>query len=247
MAASLKSLLIVLLLPPVNLVFVILAGLAMLRRFPRLARCLIGAAALLLLVLAMPAVADTLRCALEQNLPATPPADKPPGAIVILGAEIRRTAGPPQGETVGPLTLERLRAGAALWRKTRLPVLVSGGLIPHQPLSIAEQMRQSLTEDFQVPVRWTENSSADTWQNARDSAAILRAAGIGSIYLVTHAWHERRALMAFAATGIAVTVAPTPLDPWPELTPFAFVPQVSSWQVSFYALHEWLGCVWYAL
>ena len=38
-------------------------------------------------------------------------------------------------------------------------------------------MRDSLTQDFQVPVRWVEDRSRDTWQNARDSAAILRANG----------------------------------------------------------------------
>ncbi len=235
------------LLPPVNLVFAILAGVALLRRFPRLARWLIGIAALLLLVLAMPAVAGTLLRSLERDLPMTPPADKPPGAIVILGAEINRTAGSPPGATVGPLTLERLRAGAALWRTTRLPILVSGGLLGNEPPPLAELMRQSLTQDFQVPVRWTEDRSRDTWQNARDSAAILRAAGIDSIYLVTHSWHERRALIAFAATGITVTAAPTPLGRFPWPTASDFVPRVSSWEISYYAVHEWVGCAWYAL
>ena len=99
----------------------------------------------------MPAVAGTLLCALERNLPMTPPADKPPGAIVILGAEVTHTAAAQPGDTVGRLTLERLRAGAALQRKTRLPILVSGGVIGDDPPPIAVLMRQSLTQDFQVP------------------------------------------------------------------------------------------------
>jgi uncharacterized SAM-binding protein YcdF (DUF218 family) len=243
----LKSLLIELLLPPVNLVFAILVGVVLLRRWPRLARWLIGVAALLLLAMAMPALAGTLLCALERNLPMTPPADKPPGAIVILGADIAHVDGAQSSPMVGPLTLERLRAGAALERRTRLPILVSGGVIGDSPPSLAVLMRESLTQDFQVPARWTEDRSSNTWENARDSAAILRAAGIGSIYLVTHSWHERRALIAFAATGITVTVAPTPLDrpPKPDLSDF--VPEARAWQTSYYALHEWIGCVWYAL
>lgn len=234
-------------LPPVGLVWAILAGVALLRSFPRLARWLIGVAALLLLALAMPAVAGTLLCSLERDLPTTPPTDKPPGAIVILSAEVTHTAGNPPGVTVGRLTLERLRAGAALQRETRLPILVSGGSPPTEPSPIAEQMRESLIQDFQVPVRWTEGRSHDTWENARDSAAILRAAGIDSIYLVTHSWHERRALMAFAATGLTVTAAPTPLDLVPGPIVWDFVPRVSSWETSYYALHEWIGCAWYAL
>lgn len=234
------------LLPPVNLVLAILAGVALLRIVPRLARWLVGVAALALLVLAMPAVAGAMLCALERDLPMTPPADKPPGAIVILGADITRVEGAQPDATVGPMTLERLRAGAALQRKTRLPILVSGGQVGENEPPVAVLMRESLTRDFQVPVRWTEDRSRDTWQNARDSAVILRAAGIDSIYLVTHSWHVRRALIAFAATGIAVTAAPTPLDRPAAPILSDFVPRVRSWETSYYALHEWLGQAWYA-
>jgi len=239
--------LIVLLLPPVNLVLVILVGVALLRTRPRLARWLISLAALLLLALAMPAVAGTLLCALERNLPMTPPAAKPPRAIVILGGDIARTDGAQPGVTVGHLTLERLRAGAALERKTQLPILVTGGVVNDTPPPVALLMRESLKQDFQVPVRWTEDSSRDTWQNAQDSAAILRAAGIDSVYLVTHSWHERRALIAFAATGTTVIAAPTPLDQPPMPIFSDFLPSARSWETSYYALHEWIGCVWYAL
>ncbi len=220
------------LLPPVNLVFAILLGVALLRRFPRSARWLIGVAALLLLVLAMPAVAGGMLVALERDLPTTPPADKPPGAIVILGGDVTRTGGVEPGAIAGHLTLERLRAGAALQRKTGLPVLVSGGEVGKGAPPVAVLMRESLTQDFQVPVRWTEDRSSDTWQNARDSAAILRSAGINSIYLVTNAWHERRALMAFAGTGLTVTAAPTPLDRPAGPIPSDFVPRALAWEIS---------------
>jgi uncharacterized SAM-binding protein YcdF (DUF218 family) len=244
---SLKPLLLVLLLPPVNLVLVILVGVALLRAFPRLARWLISVAALLMLALAMPAVAGTMLCALERGLPTTPPPGKPPGAIVILGGDVGHTGGPQPGAIAGPLTLERVRAGAALQRKTGLPILVSGGVVGDDPPPVAVVMRQSLTQDFQVPVRWTEDHSDDTWENARDSAAILHAAGIDSIYLVTNAWHEPRALMAFAPTGITVTAAPTPLDRPPTPIVSDFLPRVSSWVTSYLALHEWVGRAWYAL
>jgi len=243
----LKPLLFVFLLPPLNLVIAILACLALTRAWPRLGRWLIGISAVLLLVLALPAVGSTLLRSLETDLPTTPRGSNPPAAIVILGAEITRTGGPHPGAIVGGATLQRLRAGAALQRKTELPVLVSGGIvIPDEP-PVAELMQHSLKEDFRVPVRWVEAESPDTWQNAQDSAAILRAAGIDSIYLVTHAWHERRALMAFSAAGVAATAAPTPLER--SLAPIAldFVPNPAALLDSFTALHEWIGCAWYAL
>ena len=241
----LKSILELLLLPPVNLVFAILAGVALQRRAPRLARWLVGAGAALLLALAMPAVSGTLLCSLETGLPTTPPPGKPPQAIVILGGDVQRTAD--GGSTVGHLSLERERAGAALQRQTGLPILVTGGLIGHHKPPVADLMRDSLIQDFRVPVRWVEDRSRDTWQNAHDSAAILRANGIDSVYVVTHAWHERRALMAFAGTGIAVTVAPVVMDRPPTPIPSDFIPVVSAWVTSYYALHEWVGCLWYAM
>lgn len=241
----LKAFLSFLLLPPVNLVFAILAGVALLRRAPRFGHWLTGISAVLLLLLGMPAVAGWLICGLEVGLPLIPPTGKPPGAIVILGGDVAHMA--KSGVTVGPLSLERVRNGAELQRKTGLPILVTGGVLGGRPPAVAEAMRTSLEQDFRVPVRWVEKRSADTWQNARDSAEILRANGITSIYLVTQPWHERRALMAFAGTGITVTAAPGPLDRPPTPILADFIPRVSAWVGSYYAVHEWAGCLWYAM
>ena len=243
----LKTLLLLLLLPPVNLVLVNLVGLVWLRRFPRFSRWLIGGSAALLLALAMPGVASVLLDPLEAGLPMRPPAGRPPGAIVILGGDIDHIRDANPDITVGPLTLQRLRAGATLERSTHLPILVSGGQIGAAAPPIADLMQQSLVQDFRVPVRWVEDRSRNTWQNAHDSAAILRANGITSIYLVTNAWHERRALIAFASTGVTATAAPVPLDHRASPIPSDFMPTATAWLTSYYAMHEWLGCLWYSL
>ena len=57
------------------------------------------------------------------------------------------------------------------------------------------------------------------------SAAILREQGINSVYVVTQAWHMRRALIAFAHTGITVTAAPTRFDRLPTPLAMDFVPE----------------------
>jgi uncharacterized SAM-binding protein YcdF (DUF218 family) len=244
---ALKALVSFFLLPPVNLVLAIFVGLLLLRARPRLGRWIIGVSAALLLLLSVPLVGNGMLAALETGLPNIPPPDRPPGAIVILAAEERRIAGPTPEAEVGRLTLERLRAGAELYRRTQLPILVSGGRPEAKLPSLAAVMAESLRTDFQVPVRWMETRSRDTWENARDSAAILKAAGIGSVYVVTHPWHERRALIAFRRAGLIATAAPGGLDPAPDGRLSDFVPRVSVWLVSFYALHEWIGCAWYAL
>ena len=108
-------------------------------------------------------------------------------------------------------------------------------------------MVRSLQDDFGVPVRWEEDNSYDTWENAEYSARILHDAGISRIYLVTHFWHMRRAMIAFRHFGLEVTPAPVrPSLPLP-LSPLFLVPRVSAWDTSYLALHEWSGLLYYSL
>ena len=78
------------------------------------------------------------------------------------------------------------------------------------------------------------------------SAPILKEHSIHSIYVVTSAWHMRRALLAFADTGISVTAAPTYFER-ASTDIIDFVPATSAWAASYLALHEWIGCAWYAV
>jgi uncharacterized SAM-binding protein YcdF (DUF218 family) len=200
-----------------------------------------------LYLLATPFVASNMLLALETGLPTEPPADHKPAAIVVLGGEIIRNHAGQLNARPGPLTFERLQTAAALARKTGLPILVSGGLTQADVPAVATVMAKSLTDDFGVPPRWIEDQSIDTWENARLSAAILRNEGIDSVYVVTSSWHMPRALLSFAGTDLHVTAAPTPLDDplAPQL--WDFMPHASSWLTSYYALHEWIGYVWYRL
>ena len=67
-----------------------------------------------LVLLAVPAVANSLLASLERDLPLTAPADQPPQAIVVLGGDSQ--PGDEQGQAAqpGPLSLERERAAAVL-------------------------------------------------------------------------------------------------------------------------------------
>jgi uncharacterized SAM-binding protein YcdF (DUF218 family) len=242
-----KALLVPFIVPPESLVVTLLAGVLLWRLYPRLSRWLIGFSTALLYLLSLPLVSGTLLWTLEQGLRLTPPTGKPPQAIVILTAGLTRTDGNHPGATVDPLGLERAKAGAALERQTHLPILVSGGSEGSDVPTLAAVMQHALVQDFRVPVRWVEDRSLDTWQNATFSAAILRANGIGSIYLVTHAWHERRALVAFRATGLTVTAAPVLLNRLPTPDFEDFLPHATAWTDSYYALHEWIGYLWYSL
>jgi uncharacterized SAM-binding protein YcdF (DUF218 family) len=242
-----KFILVSLLVPPFGFATLALASLVLSRSWPRLGRTMLATSLICLIALGTPMVAVSMLVSLEPDTPRTPLVGAQPQAIVVLGAEVRRTKDDPP-IVVGSLSLERLRTAAALQRQTALPLLVSGGTLTDGIPPVGDIMAESLIADFRVPVRWRETRSRDTWQNAAFSADILRAQGITSIYLVTHAWHMRRALQAFQRTGLTVVAAPTPADMpvgRPEVNDF--IPRVSGWETSYFALHEWIGNAWYAI
>ncbi len=239
---NLRLLLTDLVIPPAGLVYLALFGLALAasRRWGRGGLVLGVASLVALLGLGLGATGDTLLVSLEGGLPVLPPPDAPPQAIVILSGEVDRTQ---NGLEPGPLTLQRLLAGARLWQRTELPVLVSGGALDPDEMPIAQVMARTLELDFHVPVRWVEGRSETTWENAADSAAILRPLGIRSVYLVTHAWHERRAVLAFRHFGLLPTASSVPAD----VVTRGGAPSVGGWSRSYYALHEWAGLAVYSL
>ncbi len=241
---TLHAILVTLIVPPPNLILVAILGFVLLRRSPRLARWLLGGALAGMLALSLPAVAQGLLVPLEWGLPRAPPPGAPPQAVVILSAEVDHVRGPGEQVRLGPLTLQRLVAGVALARRTALPVLVSGGRVGGKHVTpIAVLMADAMRDTFGLAPRWVEARSKTTWQNAKFSAAILRPQGITSVWVVTDAWHERRALLAFRHFGLTATPAPVEWD----ADAGGWLPGARAWTVSYFAFHEWIGWVDYRL
>lgn len=238
---SAQSILTALLLPPLLLVLLQLAGVALAWRGRRYGLVLAALAAVGQLVLATPFTAGMLLSSLSPRMEAPGTA---PGAIVVLGGDGARNG--PRSD-VGPLTLERLRAGAVLQRQTKLPLLVTGG--PNAPGAepLGSVMARALGEDFGVPTRWIEPAAGDTRDNAVLSAALLRPEGIGTVLLVTHGWHMARSIEAFRRAGLAVMPMPVRPDLPPDGRASDWVPRPDHLAESWYALREWAGRLVYAL
>jgi len=94
-------------------------------------------------------------------------------AIVILGAGLYLDA-PEYGEdTISGSALERVRYRAFLHRATGKPLLVTGGRPSNTTLSEAEAMQKTLESAFGVAMRWIEDRSLNTRDNADYSRMIL--------------------------------------------------------------------------
>jgi uncharacterized SAM-binding protein YcdF (DUF218 family) len=105
----------------------------------------------------------------------------------------------------------------------------------------AQGMSATLTRDLGVRVRWAENQSGDTFENARFSARLLRADGIRRIVLVTNSAHEWRAAHEFMGAGFEVVPAPVGSDVPRRYAVGAFLPTTDGLRRSHEALYELIG------
>lgn len=235
---ALKKLLSALILPPASLLFLSLLGLFLLNRRPRLGKALLFGSTLLLLILSVPWVANELEASLEVYPVIQPAQLAEAEAIVVLGGGAYRNMPEYGGDVVSSYSLERVHYAAHLYQQRPLPVLVTGGA-PASWVSEGALMKSVLQDEFGIPVRWVEDRSLDTTDNAEFSAAILKSAGVQKIALISHSFHLRRAVPLFEAQGLTVIPAPTLLtgdaDHW-----LAFIPG-GGLKTSQLALHEWLG------
>ncbi|MBI1423382.1 MAG: YdcF family protein [Gammaproteobacteria bacterium] len=238
------------LLPPGFFFALLLLGVIVRLRFYRTGKAISYAAVVLLLLLSLPIVSNSLLNWYE-DVPALAPAslkETQAKAIVILGGGRYFDAPEYQGDTVSRPALERLRYGAWLQRKCKLPILVTGGVVfgGNRP-SEAQLMQEVLEKDFLAVVRWVEKDSRTTYENAIDSRKLLEKDGITHIILVTHALHMPRAQEAFAKAGFKVIPAPMGYDTARGISILSFLPNAYSLNNTADLMNEMIGRLWYHL
>jgi uncharacterized SAM-binding protein YcdF (DUF218 family) len=201
-----KPALTALLLPPAPFLLLMLVGAAQPPRRRKWAWALLLCGAAGIWLSCTEAVTEALQCALLGELHVISPealrssgASAPKSAIVVLGGGREPFADEYRSADLGPFSLQRLRYGLWLARESALPVAFSGGIGHGQaegPSEAAIAARITARE-FGQPLRWTEERSRDTRENAERTLALLRPEGVKRIVLVTHGWHMRRSLRAF--------------------------------------------------
>lgn len=235
------------LLPPFSLVLLLGVALVLHRKRPRMALSLILLVTFALFALSTSWVGGVLLKSLEVSSPVDLQAPPPADAIVVLGGGRRTKAREYGGDTLSHYSIERLRYAARLHRTTQLPILATGGMPGGGSVSEGALMRKVSTEELHTPVRWIEEAALTTWDNARYSAPILKKFGVKRILLVTDAAHLRRAMPLFEQQGLQVIPAGVHFATTQIDSPLSLLPSASGLRDSHYALHEWLGIVWYRL
>jgi uncharacterized SAM-binding protein YcdF (DUF218 family) len=243
--------------PPGVVLLLFLSGLLLLTFRPLLARVLLWLGLLTGYLLSTPYIEDVM-LQLVQGYPALTPqnitehaTESHAGAIVVLSANSYKNAPEYAQDTVGDSTLERIRYGAYLYRKTGLPIVASGGhVFDNTGKSLAAEMADSLQDDFGVKEVWLEEHSHTTAENALFTTQLLNARGIDTVFLVTHAYHMPRAVMIFQKNGIKVVPAPTAFNVkhhgnGPAI--MMWMPSASAMYGTHAALHELAGLFWYWL
>ena len=211
---------------------------------------LVGLGLLAVWIPATPFVADGLQGTLESAFPPAPVADAPSvDAIVVLGGAI----GAPRPPRIYPDlsgAADRVWHAARLYRAGKAPVIVaSGGTLPWRDQRFREaEAMQALLTTWGVPADAVllESQSANTFQNATNTARIAERRGFDRVLLVTSALHMRRALATFRAAGVpAVPAATDHRVVHGRTTLLDVVPDAGALSASTAAIREYVGYLVY--
>jgi uncharacterized SAM-binding protein YcdF (DUF218 family) len=234
--------------PPLNLFLLLILGIFLLNRRPKLARFILISALCLLWLLATPFFAETGLHWLESHAkPLTNPLPDAEAIVILGGGNYFHAPEYGNQPTINAGTLQRLRYGAMLYHLTQRPVLVTGGSPLGEYKPEAQEMRSILEQEFNVPVRWMEDKSRNTFENAFFTLPILQKEGITRIYLVTTARHIPRAAAIFRRAGFTVIEAPTEFTTRYKTDLFSFLPKAHGLGVSAAFTHEMIGLLWYRI
>ena len=171
-------------------------------------------------------------------------------AIVVLAGSLRQLDDDWTRYQLGEDTLYRCLTAADIHRRTDgIPVFASGGKVdPTRPgPTLSAAMRDFLVR-YNVPASdiTVEEVSRNTFENAVETAKLLKEEKIRQPILVTDATHLPRAKACFALQGIDVLPYPAAYSTRQfEWTPEAVLPNASAARAMRGIVHEWVGLLWY--
>ncbi len=173
----------------------------------------------------------------------SPPSSLTGDVIVVLGGGA--TLDTPDINGLGHLSgsaANRLLTTARLQKKTRLPVIFSGGQVYSNSGNEA-QVAKRILNDLEVPDSKIilEDSSRNTMENAANTSRVMKSLGYDKPILITSAFHMERSVLDFERFNLEVIPYPTDYmaNVEPDIHYNLFIP--SSLEETRIALKEYLG------
>lgn len=240
-----------LILPPGSFILLLLAILLFAGRLTqRMVRILLALVVALIYLLSIQPVADRLILPLENKYPPLAQLLAPaPEAIVVLSGGLVDHSPELSGRAaLGVSSLKRLMYAYLLARTYPCSVILSGGSVFNDTTeSEASVMAHYLQTLGLSPSRLlVEPDSQNTLQNAGNTQALLKKHHVNRIVLVTSAYHMPRSVYCFSRYGVRTIPAATDyMSSRTATTWFNFIPSNAALNISYTALHEYIGMLYY--
>jgi uncharacterized SAM-binding protein YcdF (DUF218 family) len=174
--------------------------------------------------------------------------------VVVLGGGYLPSGSLQKYPEASGATYSRLCNGVRIFKRSgaKKLVLSGGSAYPGSGSEAAVMKDLALRLGVQPDSIITESKSRNTMEQARLVSKILASGGKKRIGIVTSAIHMRRAESAFKKSFPGDGIVPLPVNylsgnPNLGLTVIGFVPSADNFSISSYAIHEFIGMIWYFL
>lgn len=140
-------------------------------------------------------------------------------------------------------SFERLIFGLMLSRKYNIPLIFSGGGLKFNESKSARHDLNELCSLFNCNVKvYFDNRSLNTYQNAKFTNELFNRFNFSKdIFLVTSAYHMKRAEILFKHFGFSVHPRPVGFLYEGKYNFFDYLPKMKNLYESYKALHEYFG------
>jgi uncharacterized SAM-binding protein YcdF (DUF218 family) len=244
---------------PVVWIFALMVlGLLLTGRLPKKRRYQLGRCALflgmcILFLLSTKPLSELLLYSLERQYPV--PSDEMLSTLdimAVLGGGMYTSGGFRQYPELSGIAYSRLFNGVRIFKRSGAKTLALSGGSSQEALKAEADVMKALALELGVPESRivTETKSRNTMENGAELAKLFSSAQAKRIGLVTSALHMPRSVKVFRKQFPDAMIVPIPVNhfyspDWGNLR--SYIPSPDTLAKSNYAIHEWIGMMWYVI
>ena len=172
--------------------------------------------------------------------------------MVILGGGVMSSGGFRKIPEASGATYFRVFNGVKVFRQSGAKVLVLSGAGGQREGETNADVMKDIAIALGIPENKivTEGKSRNTMEHAIELAKLFPPEEKVLIGIVTSALHIKRAVLAFYKKFPQNNIMPIPVGyiySHPDWPIDSFIPSASAFSTGSYAIHEWVGMLWYRL